>query len=215
MLPAHLQELVDFHAPLSTLQRQQGGAVTLLTPGVNVLALNATFLSEDPGEVNLDAVRDWHRGQGVPVLVASTGPLVGAREVARVMVGHWQPNLGPAASDVAVEQISRLHLGPWADVLAGAHGTPEWGDALARHLAPRLEGDRQSVLLMAHGAGAAVGALLWRENAAHLWGARHGAATGPLLRAAFDLGGSLRLSCPVGDPTQPGEARAVVYSLLD
>lgn len=215
MLPAHLQDLVDFHAPLSTLQRVQGGAVTLLTPGVNVLALNATFLPDDQGEVGLDAVRDGHRSQGLPVLVACAGPLAGAREVARVMVGRWQPGLGPAPSDVAVEQVSRLQLGAWARVLAGAHGTPEWGDALARHLARRLEGDRQSVLLVAYGAGAAVGALLWRDNAAHLWGMSHEAATGPLLRAAFDLGGSLRLSCPAGGPTQPGEARAVVYSLLE
>ena len=43
-LPAPLAGLAAYHAPLSTLQREQGGAVTLLTPGVNVLALNVTYL---------------------------------------------------------------------------------------------------------------------------------------------------------------------------
>lgn len=212
MLPAHLQELVDFHAPLSTLQRAQGGAVTLLTPGTNMLALNATFLPDDPRGVDLDAVRDWHEGQGLPVLVASAGPLPDAREVARLIVGTFQPDV--TSPDVNVEQVSRLHLASWAKVVTTAHGTLDWADALNRHLASRLEGDRASVLLMAYRAGEPVGALLWRDGAAHLWGAFDEQATGPLLSAAFDLGGSLRVSVPVDSEISLLDPQPVIYSLL-
>ncbi|PNY80251.1 hypothetical protein [Deinococcus koreensis] len=220
MLPAHLHELVEFHAPLSTLQRGQGGAVTLLTPGVNVLALNATFLPDDLAGADLDgpdldAVRNGHEGQGLPALMASGRPLAGAREVARLVVGAWAPAAVPAPSDVVVEQVSRLHLGTWAAVLASAHGTPGWAQALARHLAPRLEGDRQSVLLMAYRAGEAVGALLWRRGAAHLWGAADGHAARPLLDAAFALEGTLRVSVAGAEPLQLTDPRPVIYSVLD
>ncbi|MCD0158947.1 hypothetical protein IHN57_16990, partial [Deinococcus sp. 6GRE01] len=74
MLPSALADLIEFHAPLSVVQREQGGAVTLLTPGVNVLALNATFLPGDVTGVNLRDVQDWHEGQGLPPLVAWAGP---------------------------------------------------------------------------------------------------------------------------------------------
>lgn len=212
MLPAALQALVDFHAPLSTLQREQGGAATLLTPGVNVLALNATFLPDDRSGVDLDAVHDWHEGQGLPVLVASSSPVSEAREVARISVGTFQP--GTPSPAVTVEQVSRLHLAQWADVLTAAHGTPAWSDALSRHLAPRLEGDRDSVLLMAFRADKPVGALMWRAGAAHLWGALDGHAAAALLSAAFGLSGSLRVSVPAGSEIRLREPQPVIYSLL-
>ncbi len=216
MVPDPLGELVAYHASLSTLQREQGGAVTLLTPGVNVLALSATFLPEDATGVDLDAVRDWHEGQGVPVLVASTQDVSGGREVARVRVGTFS---GQAPDgDVTVEQVSRLHLSVWARVLTQAHGTPAWADALAHHLAARLEGDRSAVLLLAYREGTPVGALLWRRagsgGAAHLWGTLDDAATLPLLHAAAALGGPLRVS-DAGHMVALDDAQDVIYSLLE
>jgi hypothetical protein len=217
MLPPAAADLVAYHAPLSTVQRAQGGAVTLLTPGVNVLALNATFLPDDASDVNLDMVRGWHEGQGVPVLLASTAAVPGAREVARVRVGTLAGPPGGPDSAVAVEQVSRLQLPGWARVLAQAHGTPEWAQALARQLAPRLEGDRDAALLLAYRDGEAVGSLLWRAapggGAAHLWGALEAGAVQPLLRTAAALGGTLRVSDPGGAVALAG-ARDVIYSLL-
>ncbi|GHF34263.1 hypothetical protein HNQ07_000157 [Deinococcus metalli] len=216
MLAPELADVVAYHTPLSVIQREQGGAVTLLTPGVNVLALNATFLPDDPSGVDLDAVREWHEGQGVPVLVASTRAVPGAREVARVQVGRFTG--GVPETGVAVEQVSRLHLAAWADVLARAYGTPGWADALARHLAPRLEGDRDAALLLAYRAGTPVGALLWRASApggaAHLWGTLDAGAAGPLLDAAAGLGGPLRTTVTDGHVPLDG-AQTVIYSLLE
>ncbi len=218
MLPRVLTDLLEFHAPLSAVQREQGGAVTLLTPGVNVLALNATFLPADVRGVDLAAVLDWHEGQGVPPLVATAGPLVGlrGREVARVRVGHADP--APWAGEgVVVEQVSRMHLRPWAEALTHAHGTPGWGEGLARQLAARLEGDRDFVPLSAYRDGEVVGALLWHSRAAggaaHLWGARDAAVEEALLGAAADLGGPLWVSQVDEDATaSPGEV--VHYSVL-
>lgn len=218
-LPAPLAGLAAYHAPLSTLQREQGGAVTLLTPGVNVLALNATFLPPDPSEVDLEAVRDWHERQGVPVLVASTGTVPGAREVRRVRVGTFAPpDHDGSEVGVVVEQVSRLHLPAWAQVVAQAHGTPEWAPALARHLAARLEGDRDAALLMVYRQGEPVGALLWRAvsdgGAAHLWGTLDDRATAPLMTAAAALGAALLVS-DAGRTVALHGAQDIIYSRLD
>ncbi|WP_412028630.1 hypothetical protein [Deinococcus yunweiensis] len=218
-LPAPLAGLAAYHAPLSTLQREQGGAVTLLTPGVNVLALNVTYLPMERSGVDLDAVRDWHEGQGVPVLVASTGTVPGAREVRRVRVGTFAPpDHDGSEVGVVVEQVSRLHLPAWAQVVAQAHGTPDWAPALAHHLAARLDGDRNAALLLAYCQGEPVGALLWRAvpdgGAAHLWGTLDSRATGPLLGAAAALGGSLNAS-DAGQTVALHSVEDVIYLRLD
>ncbi len=203
MLPSVLTELTDYFAPLSTFQREEGGAVTLLTPGVNVLGLNATYLPDTSPD--LRPALAWHQAHGLPPLLASLNPAPGARRVATLEVG----TLGvgtllpgkPDAPDIVVEQISRLHLPQWAGVLTTAHGTPEWATPLARHLAARLEGQRGYLPLLAYNpAGEAVGALLWQARgtggAAHLWGAVDAAAAGALLRTAAALGQHLRVSVP-------------------
>lgn len=219
MLPRVLTYLLEFHAPLSAVQREQGGAVTLLTPGVNVLALNATFLPANLRGVDIAAVLDWHEGQGVPPLVATAGPLVGlpGREVARVRVVQADATPWAGGEGVVVEQVSRLHLGPWAEALTRAHGTPGWGEGLARQLAARLDGDRDFVPLSAYRDGAVVGALLWQSRAcggaAHLWGARDAAVGEALLGAAAGLGGPLWVSRGDEDATgSPGDV--VHYSVL-
>ncbi|WP_155298220.1 hypothetical protein [Deinococcus kurensis] len=223
MLPPVLADLLEFHAPLSTVQREQGGAVTLLTPGVNVLALNATFLPADLGGVDVAAVLDWHEGQGVPPLVATAGPLttLPGREVARVRVaraGTAREGAG-VGEGVVVEQVSRLHLGPWAEALTRAHGTPGWGAGLARQLAARLEGERTFVPLSAYRDGEVVGALLWQARAAgggaaHLWGAPDEEVEGALLAAAAGLGAPLQVSS-VHETVTGVERELVHYSVLE
>ncbi|MHA0041949.1 hypothetical protein [Deinococcus sp. PEB2-63] len=223
MLRPMLTDLLEFHAPLSAVQREQGGAVTLLTPGVNVLALNATFLPVDVRGVDIAAVLDWHEGQGMPPLVATVGPLVGlpGRDVARVRVGQADPapwaGEGVPGEGVVVEQVSRLHLRSWAEALTRAHGTPGWGEGLARQLTARLEGNRDFVPLSAYRDGAVVGALLWQaraaSGAAHLWGARDAAVGEALLGAAADLGGPLWVS-RVDEDTSASPGEVVHYSVL-
>ncbi|UBV42024.1 hypothetical protein LAJ19_10290 [Deinococcus taeanensis] len=218
MLPSVLADLLTFHAPLSTVHREQGGAVTLLTPGVNVLALNVTCLPADLSGVDLDAVLDWHERQGVPPLVATAGPLtlLPGREVARVEVGPLPPE--PGNGEVLVEQVSRLHLGVWAEVLTQTHGTPEWSTSVGRHLAARLEEERSFVPLVAYRAEEAVGALLWQPRrpggAAHLWGAADRAVRAALLSAAADLGGPLRVTLPVEESHPAAFGEGVHYTLL-
>ncbi|MBB5364687.1 hypothetical protein [Deinococcus humi] len=196
MLPPILTELTEYFAPLSTLQREENGAVTLLTPGVNVLGLNATYLPEDVPDLRSPLA--WHEAQSVPPLLASLKTVVGAREVAALEVGTFKP-IEPQATDLVVEQVSRLHLQKWADVLTAAHGTPEWATPLARHLAARLERQRDYLPLLAYsGAGEAVGALLWQgingRSAAHLWGALSEPAAEALLATAAALGRDLCVS---------------------
>ncbi|GGS31525.1 hypothetical protein [Deinococcus knuensis] len=211
MLPSVLADLIEFHAPLSVVQREQGGAVTLLTPGVNVLALNATFLPGDVTGVNLRDVQDWHEGQGLPPLMAWAGadaPAgLAARPVARVWVGDWagqpEPLDAPAGEQVVVEQVSRLHLSAWAEALCAAHGTPGWAAGLARQLAGPLEAAAGAfALLMAYRDGQPVGSLLWQARgaggAAHLWGAADAGAGAALLDAAAALGDGLRVTVPDG-----------------
>jgi len=211
-LPGVLAELVQYFGPLAAVRRELAGAALLHTPSVNVLALNAAFLPDsDPRR--LPPIAAWQRARGEPALVATTGRLPGeaspaksppAEEVAALRVGTCLPP--PGAGSIVVEQVSRLSLPLWTAVLAEAHGTPEWAAPLARHLAARLEGDSRAVLLLAYAGGEAVGALLWRAEAeggggsAHLWGTLDPGVDAPLLNAAGELGGRLRVSLPDHSP---------------
>lgn len=214
-LPPALAELVAYFGPLSTERRDEGGAVTLHTPSVNILALNATFVP-DADSAALGRVRRWAAEQDASSLVASTLALPTGEEMTAVRVGTFHPVSEPGV--VVVEQVSRLSLPVWAAVLAEAHGTPEWAQALARHLAPRLEGDRGAALLMAYAGGEPVGALLWRASAgggsAHLWGTLDPAADAPLLNAAHALGGGLRVSLPDSSPLTVADEAVVRFTLL-
>ncbi|MEF2278208.1 hypothetical protein V3W47_07840 [Deinococcus sp. YIM 134068] len=215
-LPPALAELVASFEPLSTVRRDFRDAVTLHTPGVNVLALNATFLP-DANPDRLPLVRAWHHAQEMPALVASVEVPTG-EEVAAVRVGTYHPV--PDAGVLRVEQVSRLHLPTWAAVLAEAHGTPEWAGPLSRHLAPRLEGDRDTALLLAYAGSEEVGALLWRAGpdgggTAHLWGTLDPAADAPLLNTAHALGGGLRASLPDSSPLSVHDETVVTFGLLD
>ncbi|WP_034384953.1 hypothetical protein [Deinococcus sp. YIM 77859] len=212
-LPPALAQLVTYFEPLSGLRRDFQGAVTLQTPGVNILALNASFVP-DADPARLAALLRWHDTQVLPPLLASTVPLPG-EAVATLRLGTYHLSAAPRA--ITVEQVSRLALSTWAAVLTEAYGTPEWAAPLARHLAARLEGDRAYTLLLAYAGGEAVGALLWRADslggAAHLWGTLDPAADAPLLNAAFELGGSLRASLPETSPLTVTEAAEVSFRL--
>ncbi|MFC4639007.1 hypothetical protein [Deinococcus hohokamensis] len=223
-----LTELLTFFTPLSALQRQEGGAVTLLTPGTNVLGLNATYLP--PGDVApalSPAIQAWHTGHDLPLVAASLVPLPGAHEVVTLQVGVLAPGGPPdptgqlrSGAAVVVEQISRLHLEGWAASLAQSRGTPAWAPALARHLAGVLEGQREYVLLQAYGRGETVGGLLWQARpeggAAHLWGARTPEAARALLRAAASLAsGPLWVSALPDDEVPLRAANHVFFSRLN
>ncbi|WP_221089565.1 hypothetical protein [Deinococcus aquaedulcis] len=222
MLPPALAHLLAYHAPLSTLQRdQEGGAVSLLTPRVNVLSLNATYLPCDPSGVDLPAVAQWHAHHDLPPLVATTAPLPDTAPVATLRVGGWAASPLPPSRSVVVEQISRLHLGPWAEALTQARGTPGWGSWLARHLGARLETERSYLPLLAYQGDEIVGALLWQAQgpggAALLWGARHAEAARALLDTAAGLSASLLVAWGADDLAaglQPPEHEAVVFSRL-
>jgi hypothetical protein len=214
-LPPVLAELVAYFGPLSLLRRDFRGAVTLRTPGVNVLALNATFLPDaDPDRLPLVAA--WHHAQEMPALVAATVPLPG-EEVGAVRVGPYHPQ--SASGSIIVEQVSRLSLPLWTAVLAEAHGTPDWAPALARQFAARLEGDPAATLLLAYAGGEAVGALLWRAQgeggSAHLWGTLDPGVDAPLLNAAHALSGKLRVSLPDTSPVVIEAAGEVRFCLLN
>lgn len=219
-----LTELLTFFTPLSALQREEDGALTLLTPGLNVLGLNATYLTPSHSTPPLSpSIGAWHTRHHLPLVAASLAPAPGAREVVAVQVGVLA-QAGPpdltgrlrSGAEVVVEQISRLHLEGWAAVLCQYRGTPAWGQALARHLAGVLEGQRDYVLLQAYQQEEVVGALLWQARpgggAAHLWGASL-PATGPLLRAAAGLaGGPLWVSALPGDEISLLDASTVFFS---
>ncbi|MFC4427737.1 hypothetical protein [Deinococcus navajonensis] len=222
-----LSELLTYFTPLSALQREEDGAVTLLTPGTNVLGFNATYLPEGHAATELSStIQAWHAVHGLPLVVATLSPLPEAREVVEVQVGVLAQ---AGASDpagrlrsqaaVVVEQISRLHLDDWSTALAQARGTPGWAAPLARHLAGALAFQRDFVLLQAYQQGEAVGALLWQARtqggAAHLWGGAPPAA-GALLRAAAGLaGGPLWVSALPGDELTMTQASRVFFHLLN
>ncbi|MFB9993504.1 hypothetical protein ACFFLM_16175 [Deinococcus oregonensis] len=214
-LPPVLAELVAYFEPFSTVRRDFRGVVTLHTPGINVLALNASYLPEDAGDV-LPLVRAWHLAQDAPPLVASTSAVTG-EDVGGLRVGTFTPVPDPGV--IVVEQVSRLHLTTWAGVLAEAYGAAEWEGALAQHFAKPLEDDPTSVLLMAYAGGEAIGSLLWRDldvqGAAHLWGTLDPAADAPLLNAAAELsGGHVRASLPDTSPLHLADAKIVGFTLL-
>ncbi|BDP41043.1 hypothetical protein DAETH_10120 [Deinococcus aetherius] len=221
-LPPALAELVAYFEPLSTVRRDFRGAVTLHTPGVNVLALNATYLP-DADQGRLPLVRAWHHAQDMPALVASAGESAGGEEVAALRVGEYHPTGTEFTGDVGVirvEQVGRLHLPVWAATLAEAYGTPEWASALSRHLAAWLEGERDVTLLLAYAGSEEVGALLWRAmpgggGTAHLWGTLDPAADAPLLDTAHALGGGLWASLPDHSPLGVQDETVITFSLLD
>lgn len=208
-----LSSVLSYFAPLAAQVMVEGEVTLLHTPAVNVLGLNAAYLAR-PGQVPL--ARALLAKAEAPLLVASEFACTDqpGREVARLRVGFYAPEQassgGPKSegegpeSGVVVEQISRLHLPAWADVLAGCYHTPGWGPHLARHFGAVLEGQSASVLLLAYEAGEAVGALLWQASAegkgggaAHLWGASSEGAALALLNAAVDLGeGRTQTSVP-------------------
>lgn len=235
MLNTALSELLDFFSPLSALQRQEGGAVTLLTPGTNVLGLNATYLPDLylpdmglPGNGQqptrqptglLASVGAWHAAHDLPLLLGTSQPVAGARLVTTLQVGTVNVT-GQADSRVVVEQVSRLHLVRWAEVVATAHGTPEWGAALAHHLGRVLEGNRDFVLLEAYQNGEPAGALLWRDTApggaTHLWGALTPEAGPALLEAAASLGGGrVTASAPTEAAVHLEGALGIWFSVLN
>lgn len=205
-----LADLLEYFAPLATTRRESaGGVVTLLTPGTNVLGLNAAYVpagAPDPHPAAPVTLSErWGTGGGDRDVVAALCiTTLGVATVDPVKPGPAAPDAG-----IVVEQVGRLHLPEWCRVLAQAHGTPGWAGALALHFAAVLETRRDYALLLAYRQGEAVGAALWRPtgasgNAAHLWGVRFAGAQAPLLQAAQALGGGpLRYSRVV--PPAQGE----------
>lgn len=215
--PMPLTELLDYFSPFASDIWQEEGVTRLFTPQVNVLGLNAAYVS-GPEQLAL-----LHFPAGQPPLVASafgvTSFAVSGQEVARLQVGLLQAAALTAPAGVVVEQVSRLQLPNWAGVLAAAHGTPDWGGLLARHFAAPLEHDRRSVLLMAYAEGVPMGALLWRGGsvggAAHLWGSQNSSAAQALLRAAAELGGGwVRASVPDASDWPLAQAWTLRFTLL-
>lgn len=194
-----LSSLLAFFTPLASEVFEDAGAVTLLTPETNILALNATYC------VGRCPVAPRSR-----LVVGSE--VVPGQDVGGLRVGLYQPQA--RTSSVVVEQVSRLQLAAWAGVLAEAYDTPEWAASLARHLGAKLEGDNTSVLLLAYDRAEAVGALLWRNDMAHLWGTLDGAVDVPLLNTAAELSASTLL---VSVPDQSGvavrEAEVLTFTL--
>ncbi|MPY66036.1 hypothetical protein F8S09_04900 [Deinococcus sp. SDU3-2] len=183
---------------------------------MNVLGLNAAFLPGAAPE-RLREAAAWQRSRGYPPLVAVPGRVGGAgEEIASLRCGVYRAD--PSPSPLTAEQVSRLHLPRWAAVIAEAHGTPEWGSALARHLGRVLEGRRDYTLLLAYAGSEAVGALLWQAagagGRAHLWGTLDPAVDGALLNGAATLGEFLLASVPSTSPISVVEAEEVSFFLM-
>ena len=188
--------------------------VSLLSPGVNVLGVNASYLP-DSAELDRAQLRAVYAAHDLPPLIASPSPIHGTREVARGLVGDFEPLPLEVSAAVVVEQVSRLQLALWADVLAQAYGTPAWAGAIARHLAHALERENGYVLLLAYTSDEPVAALLWRGGQAHLWGALNAGAAQAVLHAAYELSGNLRYSAMADTVPHPAHADEVIYSLLE
>lgn len=204
---AALESLLGYFGPLATERAEAEGLSVLCTPSSNVLALNAAYAL--PGQHTGEALA-WQRARGRPPVLCSPalpGPFQGnGREVAALRVGVYAPGSWvaeghtdpPSPEAPVVEQVSRLHLSAWARVLAQSYDAPAWASLLARQLGEALEQDRQSALLLAYTPDGAVGALLWRPGAAHLWGSLETRAVAPLLDTAAGLeGGPVWTSLPV------------------
>lgn len=209
-----LASLLAYFRPLATLNRTWPGASeALLSPGVNLLGANAAYLD---AEADWAAAQVWAREHRWPLLrarldegrhVPAQAEVVGTVKVGTVRVGTLR-------SPLQIEQVSRLTLPIWADVLAEAHAQPEWSPLLARHLAARLETLRDHALLLAYAGAEPVGALLWQPSGAHLWGTLDPAVDYPLLSAAADLsGGALLVSLPDTSPVQVADEVTVRFEL--
>lgn len=211
-----LTEVLEFFRPFASEALNLVGGAALHTPQTNVLALNAAYLPPNVGELPPD-LRAWWRERHAPPLVLAARAWPG-KDVGGLRVGTYTPQPDPGI--ITAEQVSRLHLATWAGVLAESYETPEWGPALARHFAARLEGERGSVLLLAYAGGEAIGALLWRDRAgqgaAHLWGTLDPAADAPLLNAAAELsGGRLRVSLPDPSPLSVTGEEVLTFTRVD
>ena len=210
MLPPVLQNLLEYYRPLSTFSHGWAGGESLLAPGTNLLGANAAYLPEEADESTLAAARDWAEQHDLPPLRLRPGS---AGDAGTLRVGVWRAAAGPSA--IQVEQISRLHLPRWAEVLSEAHGQGEWATPLARHLAARLESLPNTALLLAYAGNEAVGALLWQPCGAHLWGTLDAAVDAPLLSAAAALSGEeLSVSLPDSSPLSVTDEQTVSFGLL-
>ncbi|GAA4017667.1 hypothetical protein GCM10022631_32980 [Deinococcus rubellus] len=210
MLPSAVQNLLDYYRPLCTFSHGWAGGESLLAPGTNLLGANAAYLSEDADESVMAAARDWAEQHDLPPLRVRLGS---AGDAGTLRVGAWRAAAGPSA--IQVEQTSRLHLPRWADVLAEAYGQAEWAAPIARHLAARLEGLPDAVLLLAYAGSEPVGALLWQPCGAHLWGTLDEAVDAPLLSAAADLGGGeLSVSLPDSSPLSVTDGQTVGFGRM-
>ncbi|WP_407570812.1 hypothetical protein [Deinococcus altitudinis] len=208
-----LESLLAYFGPLSTLRRDFRGAVTLHTPGSPVLGANASYLLQGNSPDVLPLLKVWHQAHDAPPLIASVGELPGIRPEQTLRVGEYWPVSGPGI--VVVEQLSRLHMARFAAVLAEAHGVPEWASPLATGLAASLERMPAAVLFLAYAGGEEIGALLWHQGGAHLWGSLDPAADAPLLNAAAELSADpLWTSLPDSSPLSMQGATEVCFTLL-
>ena len=212
--PTALESLLAYYEPLSTLRRDFRGAATLHTPGSPVLGANASYLLAGTSPDVLPLLKVWHQAHDAPPLVASLGELPGHRPEQTLRVGEYQPV--PESGIVVVEQLSRLHMARFAAVLAEAHGVPEWALPLGKVLAASLERMPAAVLLLAYAGGEELGALLWHQGGAHLWGSLDPAADAPLLNAAAELNtGPLWTSLLDSSPLSVNDAAEVCFTLLN
>lgn len=208
-----LESLLAYFEPLSTLRRDFRGAATLHTPGSPLLGANASYLLKGANPDVLPLLKVWHLAHDAPPLVASLGEIPGVRPEQTLRVGVYQPVSEPGI--IVVEQLSRLHMASFAAVLAEAHGVPEWAGPLGTGLAASLERLPAAALLLAYAGGEEVGALLWHQGRAHLWGALDSAADAPLLNAATELAaGPLWTSLPDSSPLSVNDAVEVCFTLL-
>lgn len=215
-VPAYsaLESLLAYYEPLSTLRRDFRGAATLHTPGSPILGANASYLLEGASLDVLPLLKVWHLAHEAPPLVASLGELPGSRPEQTLRVGEYQPVSEPGI--VVVEQLSRLHMARFAAVLAEAYGVPEWALPLGKGLAASLERMPAAVLLLAYAGGEEIGALLWHQGGAHLWGSLDPAADAPLLNAAAELAAEpLWTSLPDSSPLSVNDAAEVCFTLLN
>lgn len=207
--PEVLRELLDFFTPLAKVRRVLRGAAVLHAPAHPILGANAAYVFDEEGALRADT---WYRAQGAPTVLASPTSFAGGEEVLSLRVGTFRAL--PLASTVVAEQISRLHLTVFAEVLCAAWGLPDWHDDVARSLAASLEGRSDVTLYLAYD-DRPVGALLARGGRAHLWGVTTDAALLPLLNAACELGGGeVRTSVPNDHPLALHAAAPVVFSRL-
>ncbi|AFZ69185.1 hypothetical protein [Deinococcus peraridilitoris] len=201
--------LLAYYSPLAGERVELSAASVLYTPRSPLLGANAVY----PAAGGISEGLAWLRARGAPPLVASSGRIEDAQEILRLRVGRYTRQAAPGT--VMVEQVSRLQLVAFAEVLARSWDLPQWASALGRSLAHSLESLRDFTLLMAYDAGQAVGALLVVKRDAHLWGVTDSRALPALLDAAADLtGGAVNTSCPPEAAVQLDGESSVSYWLL-